>query len=488
VGEWSLTQVAAGLWLSPAQDVPPDVAALPAEPGRASVIIDADGPDAGTDELLRTLFPVLSAAGLVTLRLVLSAGAGRYAAAASRAFGLDLIAAPDDVTITPHGYAVVRSADPARAGPAPQWRRCLRAGSDDAAGILAPSPDWERPLTAGLAVDLGPHLALRRVPAGIALEPPDPQAALAAAANSVWPDPERLTVVLAGAGPREMEMLRDGLGALLPRLPLPATDGVRLYWPRAGAGVGAPVLQELAARCGTDLIAPAADVSASGGFGGVCHGPAGAAPWLRFTRDGNVVVLGSLYPVPAWEWALGEADLGELAGRLVIEHVAAGVCIYRPGSPAPGLTTAARSIIPDPARATIVLGDDARSEDARQDLEAVLSRLPRPAVTSLRILLSGAGSGEQDSYAQFLADTLGSQIVAPAGRWTATPEGRLRVRAEVRQATPAQPPGDGWQACWPRPAGRILGPLEDQAAPARLPRSRKGEYKKPVMAGFSPGR
>jgi hypothetical protein len=116
---------------------------------------------------------------------VLSAGAGRYAAAAARAFGRDLIAAPDEVPITPHGYAVVRPADPARTGPAPQWRRCLWADSDEPAGILAPSPDWERPLTAGLAVDLGRHLALRRVPAGIALEPPDPQAALVAAANSV---------------------------------------------------------------------------------------------------------------------------------------------------------------------------------------------------------------------------------------------------------------------------------------------------------------
>jgi hypothetical protein len=477
VGEWSLTQVAAGMWLSPARAAPSDVAALRAEPGRASVIIDADGPDARTDDLLRALFPLLSTAGMVTLRLVLSAGAGRYAVAASRAFGLDLIAAPDNVTITPYGYAVVRSADPVAAGPPPQWRRCLPAGSDDAAGILAPSPDWERPLAAGLAVDLGRRLAVRRVPAGIALEPPDPEAALAAAANSVWPDPERLTVVLAGAGPREMEMLRDGLGALLPRLPLPATDGVRLYWPRAGAGADGPELQELAARCGTDLIAPAADVSASGGFGGVCHGPGGAAPWLRFSRDGNVQVLGSLYPVPAWEWALGEADLGELAGRLVIEHVAAGVCVYRPGSSARGLIATARSVIPDPARATIVLGDDARSEDARQDLEAVLSRLPRPAVTSLRILLSGAGSGAQDSYAQFLADTLNSQIVAPTGRWTATPDGRLRVLAEPRQATSAQPPGDGWQACRPRataparrsPSGPPGGQPPERRAPERQP-------------------
>jgi hypothetical protein len=246
-----------------------------------------------------------------------------------------------------------------------------------------------------------------------------------------------------------MGMLRDGLRALLPRLPLPATDGVRLYWPRAGSGADGAALRELAARCGTDLIAPAADVSASGGFGGVCRGPRGAAPWLRFTCDGNVQVLGSLYPVPAWEWALGEAGLGELAGRLVVEHVAAGISVRRPGSSARGLTATARSIIPDPARATLVRGDAARSEDARQDLEAVLSRLPRAAVTSLRILLSGAGSGAQDSYAQFLADTLGSHIVAPAGSWTATPDGRLRVLPEPGQARPAQPPGDGWQACWP---------------------------------------
>ncbi|HMH91756.1 MAG TPA: hypothetical protein VK586_11820, partial [Streptosporangiaceae bacterium] len=334
MGDWSVTQVAAGMWLSSTRDAPPRVAALRAEPGRASVIVDADGPDARTDELLRHLFPMLASAGLATLRLVLSAGAGRYAAAASRAFGLDLIAAAGQVTVTPYGYAVVRSADPLGADPLPQWRRCLPAGSDDAAGVLAPSPGWERQLTGGPPVDLGRHLAVRRVPAGIALGPPDPEAGLAAAASSVWPDPERLTVVVAGAGPREM--LRDGLAALLPRLRLPATDGVRLYWPRAAAGADGPALQELAARCETDLIAPTADVSASGGFGGVCHGPGGAAPWLRFNRDGDVQVLGSLYPVPAWEWALGSADLSGLSDRLVIEHIAAGVCIYQPGSSARG--------------------------------------------------------------------------------------------------------------------------------------------------------
>src|SRR5258708_2674603 len=78
-------------------------------------------------------------------------------------------------------------------------------------------------------------------------------------ADAVWPDPERVTIVADGSGPLGLQL--DILARLLPLLPLGATDGVRLCWPRAGAGAAVPALQELAAIWSTDLIAPAADIS-----------------------------------------------------------------------------------------------------------------------------------------------------------------------------------------------------------------------------------
>src|ERR1700722_20797183 len=89
---WWLTPVPAGLWLSAAAPAAPaDVLALVAEPGRTSLVLDAPGPDPGTDRLLSRLFPVLASAGLSVLRLVLSAAADPYVAAASRTHGLRFI-------------------------------------------------------------------------------------------------------------------------------------------------------------------------------------------------------------------------------------------------------------------------------------------------------------------------------------------------------------------------------------------------------------
>ena len=124
IGAWSIARITAGLWLSEsAGPVPAAVLGLPAEAGRPNVAVDADAPSPGTDRLLAELFPVLSSAGLTTVRLVLSSAADRYAPAA-QAHGLDLIAAEAEVTITPHGYAVVRPAGSLAPGAAPQWRRC----------------------------------------------------------------------------------------------------------------------------------------------------------------------------------------------------------------------------------------------------------------------------------------------------------------------------------------------------------------------------
>jgi hypothetical protein len=467
IGDWSLTPVAAGVWVSTARDVPSPVRELVAEPGRPGVVIDASGPDPRTDELLSQLFPALAAAGCTTLRLVLSAAADRYAGA-SRAHGLDLIAAEAPVTITPYGYAVVLSAGPVTSGGLPQWRRCLPSGVQSAAGVLSPSPAWERGLAAGLAVGAGEHVTVRRVPAGLELRLREPDAGRDRMADAMWPDPERVTVVVDGPGRRGP--LWDSLAQLLPLLPLGATDGVRLCWPRAGAVDAGQALQELARSWRTDLIAPAADLSPSGDFWAVCHGPAGAAPWLRFTPDGDVRVLGSLHPVPPWEGVLTAADLDGLAGGLAVEHVAAGLYVYRPGTVERGLATTARSLLPAPSGMTIVMGGDARGAGVRQDLEQVLSRLPAGAAGSLRIVLAGAGAGGRDSYAQFLADTFGCQIVAPAGEWTATPDGRLLARS-----APGRTPGTGTEAdAWPAfsPGGghgatAAAEPETSQPAPAQ---------------------
>jgi hypothetical protein len=492
-GGWTLTPVTSGWWVSTtASDVPLDVQALAAEPGRLSLVIDAAGPDPGTDALIDELFRLLPSAGFRAVRLVLSAAADRYAPVA-RAHGLDLIAAEAVVTITPNGYAVVRSASPGSAGAAgsvgaagaagvlPQWRRCLPGGASSAAGVLAPCPEWEQRLGAGPAGLGAEGVTVRRVPAGLALRPGDPDTGAGSIADAVWPDQERITVVVDQPDPRALEpdsRVRDGLAELLSLLPLSSTDGVRLYWPRAGAGPANSMLAELASSASTDLIVPAADVSPSGAFGGICHGPAGAAPWLRFTSNADVRVLGSVYPTPGWERGLAQADLSEPDAEVRVERIPAGLCVCRPGPASSSLTAAARSVIPDPALCTIVVGGDARSAEVKRDLENVLGRLPAVATARVRLLLAGAGSGGQDSYAQFLADTLGGTVIVPVGSWTVTPDGRLAV---IAAAAGARAPAGGWQECSPRTSRRAARPQETAATVALLYRDHRSSERERLL-------
>ena len=443
IGGWSIVWIAAGLWVSESnRPVPPAVLRLPAEAGRLSVVVDARAPSAETDSLLAELFPLLRSAGTITVRLVLSSGADRYARDAARVHGLDIIAAEAEVTITPYGYALVRSDGPTVQGALPQWRRYLPSSDSLPAGLLYPSPAWERGLSDELNTGPGQLLVARRVPAGVAVHLPG-QAMGFAAARAVWPDPERLIVVVVGDAGGERALL-DGLTALVGELSRASVAGVRLWWPRAVARAGAEALQEAADRCGTDLIAPMADLSASEECGGVCHGPAGAAPWVRFAPGSDRRLMGSLYPEPDWERSLARASLVPPAG-LVIEHVAAGLGLYSQDSSASGLAEVARRLVPDPARATIVVGGDAENMAVRQKLETVIGQLPPGARCSLRITLTAAGRGGPLSYAQYLADTFDCPIVAPTGEWTATPDGYLLAGPAADGEDRPQAEASGWR-------------------------------------------
>lgn len=211
------------------------------------------------------------------------------------------------------------------------------------------------------------------------------------------------------------------IGELFPALASAGNVRVRLVLPRASDRYAAA-----ARRHGLDLVAPAADVSL-GEFGCVCHSPAGAAPWLRFSGDAATEWLGSVYPAPRWEARLADAELSVIADEFRVEHVAAGLCLYRPGATDRALVLTARSVVPDVARVTIVAGADASASEVRREIENLIGQLPAATAASLRLVLADAGRGGNDSYAQFLADTFGIHVVAPAGRWTATPDGRLRA-------------------------------------------------------------
>jgi hypothetical protein len=472
VAGWSVTPINAGLWLSRTPGpVPENVLALEPDPGRLSLVVSAAGPDQRTDELIGRLFSLL-APGRPAVRLVLSAAADRYAAVAAT-HGLDLIAAEAEVAITPYGYAVVRSAGPTTSGRLPQWRRCLPGRNEAVVGALSPSPSWEHRLAATRAEFADQDVTVRRVPAGLAIHagraddaPWDALAGDAVRADDVWPDPERLTIAVAGHG---RHVLLEYLSQLLPALLPGPADGVRLYWPRAAAGDRGSELLALAVSVGCDLIAPTGDISVSG-YGSVCHGPAGAAPWLRFTGQGNVYRKESLYPPPTWCQGIAGADLSDLSETLDIEHVAAGLCLRWPGPAERGLIATARSLIPDPVRATIVVGGDVRNQDDRLALQSVLLRLPSGALRRLRILLSYAGSGGSESYAQYLADMFSSEISAPAQRWTATPDGRLRAYPAAGGAGPVAADG-AWLEFAPRAGrtGQHAGRPSGQAVPVADP-------------------
>jgi hypothetical protein len=487
VGEWSLTPIRAGVWASAHTPAAPAVVReLPEEPGRLGVVVDARRPDAGTDRLIDGLFPALAVPG-GEVRLVLSSSADRYGRAVADRFGLDVIAAEDQVEITPYGHGLVRpdawlsgpgaASDPGGqtglGGPVPpgalaQWRRCLPDGESQPAGVLYPSPAWETALSASLARDLAWPAAMCRVPAGLALGRPG---AFGRAEYAVWPDPERLTIVVSRAS--RPGMMLDGLARLLPSLPLTDSDGIRLYWPRAAAGGIGQAVQQIARQCGVDLIAPAADLGDSGEFGAVSHGPLGAAPWLRFTREGFTRVLGSLYPVPRWERVLANADLDGVAGDLALEHVSAGICVHRPVPAEDGLVVTARSLLPDPQRMTVIMSDGLPPDEAARLLPAMLRRLP--GIRDVRLVMARAAAGGEGSLAQSLADASGCEVVAPAGEWTATPDGRLQAldvsgpqSAGWVRFRPRGQAADAPSTEWPRPADegvRLEAPPRPEATP-----------------------
>ncbi len=449
IGDWRLRQIPSGVWLSSRTgQVPVAVLGLVQEPGRLALVVDAESPGEQTDRVLGELFSSLSRSGLTSVRLVLPFGADRYGPAASGAYGLDVMAVDGPLTVTPHGYALAMSDGADERWDLPQWWRFLPGGEAIPAGLLSPSPPWEREL-AGLPELVAPGVAVHRVPAGLALYLPDASPGQIAAAHAVWPDPERITIVADGTG-AQGDVLYDALASVLLLVPGAVAHGVRLWWPRAGADPASPALHELARLGGVELIAPSADVSVVDGSCGLCHGPVGVAPWVRFTGNPPGQPMEALYPVPGWQRALDQADLTGLAAGLAAERVTAGLCVYRresaePGRASRGLAATARSVIPDPVRAMIIAAGDAGSPAARRDLEAVLDRLPAEATQSLRIVLSGAGAGGAQSYAQILANTMGSHIIAPGGVWTATPDGRLRAVAADQT-----PGADGWQELFPR--------------------------------------
>jgi hypothetical protein len=448
LGAWSLQQIPSGVWLSTrSEEVPAEVLALAADPGWLTAVVEAEGPDDSTDQLLGLLFAEACSAGLMKIRLVLPAAADRYGLAAAAAYGLDIIAAEAGAAITPHGYALVRSGRSAKPGAFPQWRLYLPGGYHSPAGVLSPSPVWERALTICPPADLGPHMAVCRVPAGLALHPAGSRAEFAREAMQVWPDPERVTIVIDGTGPDES--LSDAVTRLLLQLPGVAVGGVRLWWPRAGAAGAARALREVARRCDAEIIAPTADVSVVDGSCGVCHGPMGAAPWLRFTPYMPPQRLGSLSPAPAWERALADVDLSGAGDGLVIERVPAGLFVCRQGQSGPGLAATARSIIPDPERATIIASASAGSEVVGRDLHAVAGLLPAGARRSLRIVAFGAGPEGAGSFAQSLADAVGSHIVAPVRKCTATPDGRLLARPPAGPGPEPKPTGGSWREFFP---------------------------------------
>ncbi len=402
IGDWRLRQIPAGVWLSTRTgQIPLAVLDLAPEPLRVTVVVDAKGPGEQTDQALGQLFGWLSSAGLMSIRLVLAAGAGRYGSAASRAYGFDVIAVDGPLMITPHRYALARSHSPDEPGTQPQWWRFLPAGETIPAGMLSPSPAWECGLAAGIPATAGDGVAVQRVPAGLALHLPSTNAARIADAHTVWPDPDRMTIVVEGSG-QDKDLLLATVTALLLLLPEAAAHGVRLWWPRAGADPACPALHEVARRCGVELIAPAADVSLAENCCGLCHGPVGAAPWVRFTGNPPGQPMSPLSPVPGWQRALAQTDLSELSTEFIADRIPAGLCVYR-------------------------------------------GRLPAEATRSLRLVLSGAGAGGEDSYAQFLAHSCGAHIIAPAGTWTATPDGRLRAIAASETGA-----ADSWCGFSPR--------------------------------------
>ncbi len=254
--------------------------------------------------------------------------------------------------------------------------------------------------------------------------------------SDIVPDDDATLIVV--AVPDEMaDALWPHLSELLTRL-----KGQRRTFVLAMSGAGVdrtdrPALaQRIADAWETVVVAPSGDVVLAPG-GTLFARPGDRSDgdlepqWLSFARGTRPKPLGSRWPAPAWQSALG--DLGIPDGPCELTHVPAGVLVRPAGSPEPGPGDLPYAIPAHPERPSVLVG---------------LPDTPRVAAADLVAALSGAASGTELRRHPLRLVPSGGGDLLPLGQTVAR---ELRLDVEVLTGLPvdlAYDPGEETDGQW----------------------------------------
>ncbi|AHI01480.1 hypothetical protein KALB_8122 [Kutzneria albida DSM 43870] len=291
-------------------------------------------------------------------------------------------------------------------------------------------------------------------------------------------DPLR-TVVVADFPPDSGPEVWTALVAALRR-----RGPVRLAVSRAGSGELSSPAQWLADQLKVEVVAPDGVLLPVPGGSAFVIDSHGAGCWFRFRPSHPPEPLGSRFPAPDWEpmtpskpWASGRAG--------VAEPIPAGLWMHAMPSVRSGPSREhARPVFALPCRPdvlTVVLGGPDERPVPPDEVRALLTALPVPARTRVRIAPYGV-SPLGDAYlgeplGQVVADLVGEHVVVYSGLPVVGSDG-VDIVAYDAQGQPSWRPFTTELGYWPRNRGSASAPsiIGHRPPISGMPTLRPGVY------------
>jgi hypothetical protein len=297
-------------------------------------------------------------------------------------------------------------------------------------------------------------------------------------ANALPGDPDR-TVVVADFPPDSGPEVWTALVAALRK-----RGPIRLAVSRAGSGdLGSPA-QWLADQLKVEVVAPDGVLLPVPGGSAFVIDSHGAGCWYRFRPGHPPDPMGSRFPAPEWEpmtpgkpWASGRVG--------VAEPIPAGLWMHAMPSVTEGPSREhARPVFALPCRPevlTIVLGGPDERPVPPEEIRALLTALPMPARTKVRIAPYGVAplgtAYASEPIGQIIADLVGERIAVYSGLPVLGADG-VDVVAYDAQGQPSWRPFTTELGYWPRTTPNAMPPsvIEHRPPVGGLVALRPGVY------------
>lgn len=234
-----------------------------------------------------------------------------------------------------------------------------------------------------------------------------------------------LVSVAAHRHPGLSAAVRDWLAALRST---PGGAGLQAVWlavPDLGNSgeMCGPWLHGLAVDFDVEVIAPDGPLVTTVGAGLYVNRAEGGTGWRRFGPRAHGDVVGSRFPVPAWEQQLPRGPV--TAAGLVTATVPAGLAVRPAGLPAPSHTSPMFRVPMHPRIPKLIVGQPGVDVPAKAVAE-LLGHVPEPLRRTLLVVPVSA-SAVAPEWAAELAGLLGEDVMLTAGLETMNRAGVVRT-------------------------------------------------------------